>query len=168
MLPPNVGQLLRGTRQALADSVSPKLDDPGAQRQLKAALHLLGRLSRCWDLPHSLLQSDNEDIETVIAAIRARMTAAGQPLAEEAAIAFAPRVGINDRELARLTDRNLKLCAEIEALERQIRDKLPRSLATGCLGDLHALFERMTMRESILVGDIPPADPATARVSATE
>lgn len=62
MLTPTAGTLLRAVRIELADQVLPELPDGAARRQLKAALHLLGRVERCWDRQASYLEADNADL----------------------------------------------------------------------------------------------------------
>lgn len=62
MLTPTTGTLLRAVRTELTDQVLPELPDGAARRQLKAALHLLGRLERCWDRQAPYLEADNADL----------------------------------------------------------------------------------------------------------
>jgi hypothetical protein len=165
MLQPDVGQLLQGLRVTLRDTVLPAVGEPAAQRQLKAALHLLGRLGRCWDLPHILVRADNVDIDAVIAAIEARMIAANLADDEDASASrlpcpdvALPASGVNVPQLAEDMARNLALCRAVEALEHRVRAVLPQGdVKARCLDDLHALFARMAARESILVGDVEPS-----------
>jgi hypothetical protein len=62
MLTPTTGTLLRAVRIELTDQVLPELPDGAARRQLKAALHILGRLERCWDRQAPYLEADNADL----------------------------------------------------------------------------------------------------------
>jgi hypothetical protein len=162
MLQPDVGQLLRELRTALGETVLPAVSEPGAKRQLKAALHLLGRLSRTWDLPPVLVRADNADMADAKSRIEARLaadmviepTTCDSARENDSLAELAPRNGVNDPALATEMARNLSLRSAFEALEQRVR-KLPVCEAkTLCLDELHALFARMTDRESMLVGDI--------------
>jgi hypothetical protein len=62
MLIPTTGTLLRAVRIELTNQVLPELPDGEARRQLRAALHILGRLERCWDRQAPYLEADNADL----------------------------------------------------------------------------------------------------------
>jgi hypothetical protein len=62
MLIPTTGTLLRAVRIELTNQVLPELPDGEARRQLKAALHILSRLERCWDRQVPYLEADNADL----------------------------------------------------------------------------------------------------------
>ena len=171
MLQPDIGQLLKGARSALAESVLPKVDDANAKRQLKAIMHMIGRLSRSWDLPHRLIHADNEDMASVLATLRSRITAAGfEQVADiekdadfRVASLESDGSGINDPQLAADTSTNRSLRRSVEALEQYIRSYLPAELKQSCLAELHQLFIRMTARESVMLGDVAP-DPIAPAV----
>ncbi len=167
MLQPDVGQLLRELRTALGETVLPAVIEPGASRQLKAALHLLGRLSRTWDLPPVLVRADNADMADATSRIEARLAAdmVIEPTTCDSAREYsarendslaelAPRNGVNDPALATEMARNLSLRSALEALEQRVRGLPVCETKSLCLDELHALFARMTDRESMLVGDI--------------
>lgn len=63
---PAPNQLLRGVADGLEAQVLPELDDANAQRQLKASLHILRRLERCWDRLPAELVADAEDMLTTL------------------------------------------------------------------------------------------------------
>lgn len=156
MFAPDTGKLLLGARRALAETVLPSLTDPDAVRQLKAALHLLGRLSRTWDLPHGLIAADNADMIVVIAAIRARLGEPGEEANERLSPDLLSDAAINDPGLRELAVRNVALRTEVERLEQEVRSRASHDLKQDCLADLSGLFERMTRRASILAGDSMP------------
>ena len=62
MLRPAPDELLRGVAAQLETQVLPHLSSGAAQRQLKASLHILRRLERCWDRAPSSLAADCEDM----------------------------------------------------------------------------------------------------------
>jgi hypothetical protein len=166
MLQPDVGQLLSGMRGVLSTSVLPAVQDPAAQRQLKAALHLMGRLSRSWDVGHAMVREDNADIEAVLSALKTRIQAAGFVVVVTGDETSAPSMGkLNDPWLLAQEQKNQRLRSSLEAMEQFVRADLPQPLAAGCLEDLHKLFERMTERESVVAGDhVPPAASEIANV----
>lgn len=149
MLQPDPGQLLAGLQKALARGVLPKLEDAGARRQLKAALHMLGRLSRSWDLPHELLRADNEDIEQVLSGLGGDI----EDVADAAS-------GVNDPHLAKALRRNRALRAAIEATEARLRAAPVEAGRAAGLAALQGLCARMARRELVLVGDAPPQEAA--------
>jgi hypothetical protein len=55
-------QLLRGIADQLEVQVLPELENAAAQRQLKASLHILRRLERCWDRMPAYLAADAQDM----------------------------------------------------------------------------------------------------------
>jgi len=132
---PSPGELLKGLRQSLAETVLPALPRGVAQQQLKAALHLLGRLERSWDLAAPHLAADNADI----AAVLARVLPAD---ALEARLAAAPPEqvsGYNDPDLTLAVARNL-------ALHHLLLDFPDHD-------EVIALHARMVARDSRYVGD---------------
>ena len=140
---PSTGELLKGLAQSLTETVLPALPKGGAHQQLKAALHLIGRLERSWDLAARHLAADNADI----AAVRAEVLPATGPdsLASRLeAVSIAEPGGYNDPALRAAAARNLAL--------HQILLDLPEQDA------LVALFARMVARDSHYVGDLPIDD----------
>lgn len=116
---PSTGELLAGLAHALETEVLAALPDGAARRQLKAAVHLIARLERTWDLAPAHLAADNADIEGTLAAL------GHDNLPAEAT---APP-GYNDPALRALAACNLTLhqalldlpdCAELQALRRRM------------------------------------------------
>ncbi|WP_068071536.1 hypothetical protein [Novosphingobium lentum] len=126
---PSTGDLLAGLRKGLTETVLPALPRGPAQAQLKAALHLLGRLERTWDLAQAHLVADTADIEAVL----------GDRIPHAADAA--PPTGYNDPELRALAAHNLALHERLEAVEPT--------------AEIEALFRRMAARDSVFVGDAP-------------
>jgi hypothetical protein len=59
---PSAPELLRGVSTQLQSAVLPAVQDPAAQRQLKAALHILRRLERSGSRMQQYLRADILDI----------------------------------------------------------------------------------------------------------
>lgn len=135
---PNPGELLAGLRHALECDVLPALPRGVPQQQLKAALHLVKRLERSWDLMPSHLEEDSADIASVLAPLLSE-AGTGSLEARLAEIEVAPPAGFNDPELAEKARRNLALHQLL--LEQ---DDTPEVIA---------LYRRMAARDSRLVGD---------------
>jgi hypothetical protein len=127
VLRPSTGELLAGLRASLVSGVLPSLPKGDAHSQLKAALHLLGRLEKSWDLAHCHITEDNADIERVLGPL-----ASVPPPIEE------PR-GFNDPALRQAAARNLQLQA--------ILAEQPPS------PEIQALYRRMSARDSHFIGD---------------
>ena len=127
MLRPSTGELLAGLRASLTKGVLPAIPKGDAASQLKAALHLLGRLEKSWDLAHIHLAQDNADIERVLG-----------PLADAPPPAEQPP-GFNDPALRRAAARNLQLQAVLAGQEPS--------------PEIEALYRRMNVRDSRYVGD---------------
>jgi hypothetical protein len=127
VLRPSTGELLAGLRASLADGVLPALPEGAAQSQLKAALHLLGRLAKSWDLAHSHIAQDNAEMEEVLG-----------PLADVPAPAEMPP-GYNDPDLRHAAARNFQLQAILAA-----QQPTP---------EIDALHRRMAARDCRFVGD---------------
>lgn len=77
MLKPTITELLGGVRRGLTEDVLPEVSDGGAARQLRAALHILGRLERSWDRMPAYLAADNDDIAASLNIALADVTVAG-------------------------------------------------------------------------------------------
>ncbi|MBC2644519.1 MULTISPECIES: hypothetical protein [unclassified Rhodococcus (in: high G+C Gram-positive bacteria)] len=76
VLKPTTTELLGGVRRGLTEDVLPKVSDGGAARQLRAALHILGRLERSWDRMPAYLAADNDDIAATLSIALADVAAA--------------------------------------------------------------------------------------------
>jgi hypothetical protein len=127
MLRPSTGELLAGLRASLISGVLPSLPKGPAHSQLKAALHLLGRLEKSWDLAHNHIAQDNADIEQVLGPLAEVLPPAGEP------------AGYNDPALRNAAARNLQL--------QTILAEQPPS------PEIEALYRRMGARDSQYVGD---------------
>lgn len=135
---PSTGELLRGLGRSLSETVLPALPKGVAHQQMKAALHLIGRLERSWDLAAMHLAEDNADIEAVV---RTLLPESG-PASLEALLAeieVVTPVGYNDPALKAAAVRNL-------ALQNLLLD-LPACPA------ITALYGRMVARDAAYVGD---------------
>jgi hypothetical protein len=128
VLRPSTGELLAGLRDSLTKDVLPSLPKGDAQSQMKAALHLLGRLAKSWDLAHSHIAEDNVDMELVLG-----------PLADVPPPAEQP-TGYNDPALRRAAARNLQLQAVLS-------EQQPSP-------EIEALYRRMSARDTRAIGDI--------------
>lgn len=142
---PSTGELLRGLRLSLVETVLPALPKGVPHQQMKAALHLIGRLEHCWDLAASHLAEDNADIEAVVRAILPATGPDSLDARLEAGTIEAPQ-GYNDLSLRALAQRNLAL--------QQILLDLPDCPATI------ALYNRMAARDAVYVGDRTKEDRA--------
>jgi hypothetical protein len=91
---PTVGELLAGISAGLRQSVLPALEPGDAQRQLKAALHGLGRLQRSWDLLPAYLSGDNDDMCRTLLSIRDALQPSG--------LALPPAIALLDEKLAHI------------------------------------------------------------------
>jgi hypothetical protein len=148
MFRPTIGELLSGVRTGLTQSVLPEVTSGNASRQLRAALHLLSRLERCWDRTPGYLIADNQDIITTLRGIATgfssltdaarwrgfsdRLDALGAP----AQAAAADDVNVELQTLLIEVDTTLRAAIDI-----------PHELRTSALGALADLYLRMTDRE---------------------
>ncbi len=153
MLRPTVGDLLKGINASLRQSVLPSLSQGAAQRQLKAALHTLGRLERSWDLLPAYLAEDNADMRQCLEAIQQALRASGiEPppgLASlrETLAAPAPErevPGFNDRSLAMQGSLNLKLQALVVELGTWLH--APAQMAIPSVSEHTAILDRLYSR----------------------
>lgn len=132
---PSPGTLLHGLRQSLTETVLPVLPKGVAQQQLRAALHLIGRLERSWDLAAAHLAADNADI----AAVLSRVIGPEALAARLAATPPDPIEGYNDPALCAAARRNLALHHVL--LEVPDHDEVME------------LHKRMVARDAHYVGD---------------
>ena len=163
---PTVGVVLAGIADGLRLSVLPAVAGGAAQRQLKAALHALGRLQQSWDRWPAYLAADNEDLRATLAAVLASLTAAGAPLPAASKTELqALRVrldtltpatctqacvpGVNDPALAAACALNEALQGVLTALDAWLRAPaqaaLPARAAQAQV--LDGLYHRMIERE---------------------
>lgn len=156
MIDPSTGTLLGYLRRALQETVLPAVTDTAAQKQLKAGIHLLGRLHKTWDLWPEYLSRDNQDIEDFF-----RMLAADYPhlesllgdcLAGDDLRKETP--GYNCPVLQALQQSNARLHRKLECLQERLQQNcLEGKDGKRIGGALNALYRRMARRDSVLVGD---------------
>ncbi len=156
MFKPTTGDLLRGIRKGLEQSVLPELSSGGAQRQLKAALHVLRRLERSWNRLPSYLDAENRDIRNTLhevfrclagrgnelqsdySLLQQRLVSASGPTGEDTAVCASPSA-----------EQNLglqELLVDIDALLR-LDSTLEVEIRRAALALLAALYGRMVDRE---------------------
>ncbi len=155
MISPSTGALLRFVRTQLEAGVLPHLESEDAVRQLRAALHILGRIERSWDLAHAYYAADNADIEAVLDDLPSGATPAIGSNEGERLIATGEKA-FNDAGLARLTQKNRDLHAALEEAERALIHSGQDAARADARRKLDALYRRMITRQLILVGDAPP------------
>lgn len=147
MLRPSTGELLRGLRNSLRSEVMPALPDGAPHRQMKAALHLIERLERTWDLAGPYISADNADIEQALGALLPEQGGQSLKARIDTARESPEPNGYNDPGLRAAAQRNLAL--------HQILLEMPDCNA------IRALHARMVDRDAQLVGDRPfEAEPA--------
>lgn len=127
MLRPSIGDLLGGLSASLQSEVLPALADGPPRSQLKAALHLIARLQRSWDLTPGYITADNADIAQVLGS-----------LAHDPATPPEPS-GYNDPALRAAAARNLHLQAILA-------EQKPTP-------EMQALYRRMSARAVLATGD---------------
>jgi hypothetical protein len=140
---PDGAELIAGVRSALRADVLPALADGAAQRQLKAALVILGRLERSWGRLPAYLDAEAADIEATLGSVLRAVAAVddgalAEPFAEAlAAAAAAPEPADRDERLQ-------ALLATVDARLRETDD--PR--AERALAELMRLYRRMVDRQA--------------------
>jgi hypothetical protein len=151
---PAPGELLRGIREALRESVLPALPAGAAQRQLKAALHALARLERSWDRYSTCLREDNADMRASGRAILQAAQNCGGAFDDLRAVfeaglpaPLAEFAGIGDPELRQAAADNLQLQQALVALDERIRSLAPGADCPQPQALLAALYRRMALRE---------------------
>lgn len=155
MIRPTPGELLRGIREGLQESVLPALPPGNAQRQLRAALHALARLERSWDRLPASLAEDLADMQQTIRGVLDAETSRPLPtlLQELAARLAAPLPaaaavpGIGDRALAQAAARHLELQEILDQYDAWLRAQADGAVRIQQRGLLSALYRRMLVRE---------------------
>lgn len=118
MLRPTPGEVLEGVRRELAAQVLPELPAGAAARQLRAALHALGRLQRSWDLLPAALEADNADLRAGLAELSARSGLAWQ---DRTGAPLGTWPGVHDPHLQRLMTDSAQLQADLVDLQAGLR-----------------------------------------------
>jgi hypothetical protein len=136
MIRPTIGEVLLGITDGLRHSVLPALEPGAAQRQLKAALHALGRLQKSWDLMPAYIAADNDDLRPTLRTTIAALEPVGLPrtLVErfnsvvDASVAGGDRqepiACVNDAATTALAQENLHLQGVLASLDEWL-DVLP-------------------------------------------
>lgn len=120
MLRPTPGELLEGLQRELTDSVLPEVPAGAAKRQLRAAIHVLGKLAQTWDLQHKYVETDNLDLEVTLANLSRLVGAERNPMPADTETGV---VGVSDRSLADAVSRNIALQRELEQVQRQYQER---------------------------------------------
>ncbi|MFA7554239.1 MAG: hypothetical protein WCY88_08315 [Spongiibacteraceae bacterium] len=169
---PNPGSLIGTLRANLKQSILPELKESGAQRQLKAALHLLGRLEKSWDLYAPQIIEDNLDIEqslfTVLEQLKSEgvgdlFTAVSEGLSQLAQREVMPINGLNSPALILAAQHNMQLqqlVNDTQEIVDSVELTAPRRVAIQTL--LTELYQRMVRRDAIANGDYPPVNAISA------
>jgi hypothetical protein len=162
---PTVGELLAGVVAGLRNSVLCALPPGDAQRQLKAALHVLDRLQRSWDLQPAYLAADNADmretLQSVLESLPADTQSASvadslrQRLTQTPGANPADLAGINDRSLAAQAQLNMELQQMVMTCDSWLRARARTGDAAAAEQGrrLDHLYGRMVDRELQAVGD---------------
>ena len=149
MLRPTTTELLSGVRRGLAEDVLPKVSDGGAARQLRAALHILGRLERSWDRMPAYLAADNDDIAATLRLALADAAADGADYSDLFA-RLAKATSGNDPHTHQYRVHDTRLAVEIavnEALQGLLEDFDRRWRADQTLDpDLREQLEQRTLK----------------------
>jgi hypothetical protein len=141
------GELLEGLRRELREQVLPALPAGAAARQLRAALHVLGKLAQTWDLQHCYLEADNFDLDVTLANL-ARI--ADVERTKRRVETADPVPGVSDRALRDLIIRNESLQHELELLQNRYRANGPTNDEFDRV--LFGLHERRTNRAAAASG----------------
>ncbi|MGQ0696828.1 MAG: hypothetical protein ACT4PZ_01165 [Panacagrimonas sp.] len=165
MLRPSPGELLRGIRLGLEESVLPVVPAGAAERQLKAALHALRRLEHSSDRTSWGLADDIADLEeTAKALLETALGSSAGPQRERYVDLLGKMDGSDesaaiaglytDPRTAALAARSHSLQGLIADLDQTLRaDTETRAAIRDQLrADLTALYRRMLERERVQLG----------------
>jgi hypothetical protein len=141
MLRPTPGESLAGVRRELREQVLPHVPEGEPTRQLRAALHVLGRLERSWDLLPTYLEADNADLRHALTDVAGRLGATwtDRPPAGDDDVP-----GVHDPTLRGLVAENVHLQAELDRMQQEWRAR--RDGDTEVDAALLALHTRMADR----------------------
>lgn len=144
MLRPTPGELLAGVRRELREQVLPHVPDGAPARQLRAALHVLGRLERSWDLLPGYLEADNADLRHVLGEVTGRVVSP-DPVQRPGDLDIP---GVHDPTLRSLMAENARLQAELDQAQQDWRaGRAGGTEVDEVVGTrLHALHARMAER----------------------
>jgi hypothetical protein len=159
MLKPTVGELLSGIVASLRETVLPSVTNGAAKRQLKAALHALGRLEKSWDQWPACIAADNADmLETLERSLGDLVDSSATVLPALTALELRVKAikpnplarvrGVNDPSLAAAADLNDRLQGLVADFSAWIEspDHAAPAVCVQRAG-LAALYQRMVERE---------------------
>jgi hypothetical protein len=146
MLRPTPGELLAGVRRELYEQVLPHVPDGTPARQLRAALHVLGRLERSWDLLPTYLEADNADLRHALTDLAGRLGATWIDRPPAGGDEEVP--GVQDPTLRSLIVQNAHLQSELDRVQQEGRAQSDggTNIAAEIDIELHALHTRMAQR----------------------
>ena len=148
MLRPTSQELIAGIREALTQDVLPTAPDGVPARQLKAALHILGRLGRTAEDPAARIRADLADIGEVLAGLQAQDAAKiGSDLAGD--LEQARTVPQAATELEQTHRRATQALVDADTA---VRERPPGSERTEHLTRLFELYSRMLDRQDDAMG----------------
>ena len=147
MLRPTPGELLAGVRSELREQVLPHVPDGAPARQLRAALHVLGRLERSWDLLPTYLEADNADLRHALTSVADHL---GATWTEQPRTGGEDVPGVHDPTLRSLIVENAHLQAELDRVQQEWRAR--RDGVTDIETELYALHARMAERAARAAG----------------
>ena len=158
MLRPTAGELVRNIADGLRRSVLPALPPGAAQRQLKAALHALGRIEQSWDRLPPYLTSDNADIRESLDAVLRELEKSSiavprqfvslrQDLAGSLNDHDTSIPGITDGALGQAAALNLELQSVLVELDAWLRSQTASAACVEQSRALEHLYSRMVDRE---------------------
>jgi hypothetical protein len=151
MLRPTPGELLAGVTRELREQVLPHVPDGAPARQLRAALHVLGRLERSWDLLPTYLEADNADLRHALTDLASRL---GATWTDRPPTGNEEVPGVQDPTLRSLIAQNAHLQAELDRVQQEGRGQWDGGGQTSAETDteLHALHTRMAHRAALAAG----------------
>lgn len=152
MLRPTPGELLAGVTRELREQVLPHVPDGAPARQLRAALHVLDRLERSWDLLPTYLEADNADLRHALTVVGSRLGATWTDWPLAGGDEDVP--GVQDPTLRSLITQNVHLQAELDRVQQEGRARSDGGAETAAETDteLHALHTRMAHRAALAAG----------------
>lgn len=128
-MPESARRLLNGIARALAEDVSPHIDDPFAQMQCKAAAELLGNLAEELDWAPEPVRRRNAELRRILTALQE----AGWQARPEADQSLAPdqlRRGLLDELAQALRWLSTQPLPVQETIDAQLRADLDRQVAS--------------------------------------
>jgi hypothetical protein len=156
VLRPAPDELLQGVAAQLEAQVLPHVSSGAAQRQLKASLHILRRLGRCWDRAPGYLADDCEDMWQTLDALQCENPELLGDATLRALLADATRrrghLGVQGcrAPLSDLATLHLDLQRCVTDVDRRLRAQPGADPADG--GALRDLYRRMLEREAFAWG----------------